>query len=196
MIITPEIIRFAKLIFENASRASSTRSFLRDASLPALDAGFLSISGIAYAIVRHGAHAIRTSTHAHRHASALRYITDVVRKAVIAGALIRPGAPAVQARMLAHILARATHVMSNAFSSVGIDAKARIADAPVRTNASAVWPATVSALCGGQVGHGCRDGDTSAGIRLDDESRFAGAPIVSDAHAMRTAAISAIVDGL
>lgn len=76
----------------------------------------------------------------------MRDIADIVREAVIAGTLIRSGASAVQARMMAHIFARAIRVMPNASSGIGIDAEARIADAPVRTNASPVWPATVSAL--------------------------------------------------
>lgn len=153
---------------------------------------FLPVSGIAYAKVRRGAHAVRTSTHAHRHASGTRDVADVVRVPVVAGALIQPGASAVQARMLAHLLARATHVMPNAYSGIGIDAESWIADTYVRADTSAILPAAVSALREGRVGHGCRAGNASAGIRVNGESRFAGAPIVSDAHAMRTTAVSAI----
>lgn len=174
----------------------STRSLLRDASLPALDPTFLPVSGIAYAIVWHGAYAVRTTTHAHRHASGTRAVADVVRVAGIAGALIRPGASAVQARVLAHILAtRATHVVPNAPSGIGIDAESWIADAHVRPDASAVRPAAVSTALR-RVGRGRRDGDAPAGIGVDGESRLAGTPIVPDAHAVRATAVSAIADGV
>lgn len=115
-----------------------------------------------------------------------------MRVPVVAGALIRPGALAVQARILAYLLARATRVVPNASSGIGIDAKSWIADTHVRADTPAALAAAVSALREGRVGHGCRAGNASAGIRINGESRLAGAPIVSDAHAMRTAAISAI----
>lgn len=161
--------------------------------MPALDAVLLPVSGIAYAIIRRGAHAVRTSTRAHWHASGTRNVADVVREPVVTGALIQPGASAIQARILAYPLARATHVMSiNASSGIGIHTESWIADAHVRADTPAILPAAVSALREGRIGRGCRAGNTPAGIRVDGESRFAGASIVPDAHAMRTAAVSAI----
>lgn len=117
---------------------------------------------------------------------------DVIREPGVAGALIRPGTLTVQARTLAHLFARAAHVVPNASSGIGFDAESRIADTQVRADAPAVRSATVSALREGRIDRGCRDGDASAGIRINGESRFAVAPIISDAHTVQAAAMSAI----
>lgn len=69
--------------------------FLRNTSLPALDAGFLTVSRIAYAKVWQGAHAVWTPAYAHWHASGTRDVSFIVRVSAIAGALIRTGTLAV-----------------------------------------------------------------------------------------------------
>lgn len=169
---------------------------MRDASLSSLDTGFLPVSRIADAVVRHGAHAVRTPVRAVRHASGARGVPHVVREPAVAGALIRPGAPGVQARVLAHRVNRASRLPSlvtDASPGVGIVAESRFADAHVRSYALAVRSAAVHVASRGRVsGDGCRRvGYASTDRGIYRESRLAGATVVPDADTVRTAVVSA-----
>lgn len=106
---------------------------------------------------------------------------------MVAGALVRPGASAVEARVLAH---RVFSLEADAPTAAGIVEESALAGAHVRPDAPAVRAAVVLAVRR-RVGGG-RRGDASAGVGVAPVPRHAGAAVVADANAVRAAAVPAI----
>lgn len=120
----------------------------RDAPLTAasLDSRLLPISGVADAIVWHSAHSVRTTTDAHRQAPSAVGVSNVERVPAVAGALVRAGALAVQARIFAHRIHGFSFLIADASTATGIVDKSRITGAQVRWDALAVRAAVAIAV--------------------------------------------------
>ena len=118
----------------------------------------------------------------------------IYRVAPFAGALIRPDAFPVYARILAHSLPRLRAPLRDASARVWFDYEPKLAGATVGTHAPAVRATAVPALSwelGWGLGSGSRLG-TPASIRVRGQPVVTDAEIGAYAHALGTTAVSAL----